>query len=86
MSELVPIFVSVPTEHIVILKSILESYEDLGIARTLDAEKGQVVILALGDSALELRGMLDSLQESLKLRYLPTPEDLSGDWLLSEEM
>ena len=79
-----PLFLKLPAEEIVTLKCLLESYEDFGELRTLDRERGEVVILAMPDLLIELRAMLDSVQDLLRLREIPPPDSLEGDWLLSE--
>ncbi|MFN8390072.1 MAG: DUF4911 domain-containing protein [Bdellovibrionota bacterium] len=79
-----PIFIKIAPEDIVWLKSILESYEDLGIIRTLNKEKGEIVILALADTEAELMGLLDSLKKDTDFRIIPAPEGLCEDWLLTE--
>lgn len=80
-----PIFIKLPTENIVMLKFLLESYEGLGILRTLDPQTGEVVILSLSSTAATVRELLTKLTDELKLRIVPAPEDLKGDWLLAEE-
>ncbi len=82
--NLCPIFLQIAPEDIVYLKSILESYEELGIIRTLDRQKGEIVILATKDMEQELRDLLNSLHEEVSFRIIPTPQGLCEDWLLSE--
>lgn len=84
-SDLFPIFLRLPPDNIVILQNILESYEDLGILRTLDSQAGEVVILAVRDTVNLVRELIQSLSE-YSIREIPQPVDLSGDWLLSEDL
>ena len=81
----VPLFVKLPPAHIVELKFLLESYEGLGIIRTLNQQTGEIVVLATTDTAAEARRVLESAAEALELRFVPTPESVSGDWLLADE-
>ena len=83
---LVPIFIRLPPEHIVSLKFIFETYEGIGVVRTLDAVTGDAVLLALEDTAQTAREILVSIADQLSLELTPPPASLEGDWLLSEEM
>ena len=84
-SDLAPIFLTVALEDIVYLKSILESYEELGIIRTLNKARGEIVILALKDTESELLALLESIRSEMSFRITPPPEGMAEDWLLSEE-
>ncbi len=62
----------VPPKEIVLLKSIIEGYDDFGVLRTLDPEKGLIEILAASDFTgevdrvlAELKGPLEILDASL---------------------
>ena len=83
--RLAPIFLTIASEDIVYLKSILESYEELGIIRTLNKDRGEIVILALPDTKHELLALLESLRDDLTFRITPPPPDAGEDWLLREE-
>ncbi len=78
------IFIKSPPEQIVSIKFILESYEGLGIVRTLNAERGLLVIIAPSDSMQTLRELLFSLKQDLRVEEIEMPGDLSSDWLLKE--
>lgn len=84
-TALSPVFIKLPTAQIVTLKFILESYEGLGVVRTLDAQKGEVVILAPADTVATLHELLESLRSDLQLRLVPAPPSVEGDWLLAAE-
>ena len=82
---LCPVFLRVPPEHIVFLKFILEGHEGIGIVRTLNAERADIVILALTDTVQDLHDLLDSLKPKLQFEIItPDPASLSDDWLLAE--
>lgn len=85
ITRLAPVFLTLDSEDIVYLKSILESYEELGVIRTLDRSRGSVVILAVPDSLAELHALLESLRGEMTFRITPPPEGAGEDWLLSEE-
>lgn len=82
--NLIPVFLRIDPQHIAELKFTLESYEGLGIVRTLDAERGDIVILALRDTHETLKLLLADLSPRLSFREIPPPESLKGDWLLYE--
>lgn len=84
--NLITIFLKLPAENIVFLLFYLESYESLGILRTLDSTKGEVVILAPESSKDELDRFLRSVEDELLLEYVDRPKSLDRDWLLSEEL
>lgn len=70
MSALKPIFLRIRSEEIVFFKSVLESYDDLGIIRTLDQRRGEIVILALESTIFEVERLLASLAGSVEFeRY-----------------
>jgi len=79
------IFFKLPPEHIVTIKFIMESYEGLGIVRTLSAERGRLVIIAPQDSMQTLRELLKSLEKELSLEIMDTiPSEAHIDWLVKE--
>lgn len=82
---LTPIFLKLPSEHIVLLKFILESYEGLGILRTLNSQTGEVVILAVEETLGIVNQVLETLEDELHLRRIPPPASVAEDWLLREE-
>lgn len=85
MSALVPIFLKIAPEHIAFLKFAVESYEDIGIVRTLDRTTGEVVVLALSDTVFHVRQVLQSLTPGIDIELLESPTNIEGDWLLAEE-
>jgi hypothetical protein len=78
------IFIKLPPEHIVTIKFILESYEGLGIIRTLNAERGRLVLIAPGDSMQTLKGLLKSLKNEIFVEEIDIPPEANSDWLMYE--
>lgn len=79
------VFIKLPPEHIVTIKFILESYEGLGIVRTLNAERGRLVIIAPADSMQTLHELLKSLEKEISLEILSNmPPEARTDWLMKE--
>lgn len=80
------VFLKLPPENIAFLKFILESYEGLGIIRTLSVKRGEVVILSPTDSFTPLQELLEDLEPELKHHQIPPPqESISADWLLASD-
>lgn len=87
--QICPIFLKLSPEHIAQLKFTLESYEGIGILRTINPSRGEVVILAIADTEPVVKSMLDDLSRELDIAVVDEPEDLGSDWLfevIAEEL
>jgi hypothetical protein len=82
--ELHPIYLEVGPEHIAYIKFIFESYEEVGIIRTVDRKKAIIVLLAAEHFLEVARAILDSLREETALVEIPPPDDVPDDWLMAE--
>ena len=88
LGEFRPVFLRLPPEKIVELKALLESYDELGVLRTLNRKTGVVVILTLSDLAETLDALLGSVTVELGLQR-GTPEEfgladsLGEDWMVT---
>jgi hypothetical protein len=71
-------------EHIAYVKFIFESYEEVGIIRTVDRKKAIIVLLAMNDFLDTARAILESLKSEVTLREIPPPTNSSDDWLMAE--
>ena len=78
-----PIFLKLPRENIAFLKFVLETYEGLGELRTLDGERGEVVILAPKDTVKDIKTMLNNLLPQTRHREIVAPDSIINDWLLN---
>jgi hypothetical protein len=81
---LVPIYLEICPSNIAYIKFILESYEEVGIIRTIDRKKAIIVLLAVSDFIEVARAIVKSLQQEVTLIEIPPPPDLSDDWLMTE--
>lgn len=81
---LCPVFLKLPPENIVQFMFLLEGYDGLGVVRTLDPGKGEIVVLALKDTVADVRNVIAAVSETVQVREIPPPESLNGDWLLAE--
>lgn len=84
-SSFIPIFLKLPPKNIVFLKFILESYEGLGIVRTLNRPSGEVVILALKDTQKTIFELLASLPKDYGFQIIDGSNyELSDESLLRD--
>jgi hypothetical protein len=82
--DLHAIYLETLPEHIAYVKFIIESYEEVGIIRTVDRKQAIIVLLAVADFVEVARNILQSLKHEVPLREIACPADLSDDWLLAE--
>jgi hypothetical protein len=82
--ELDLIYLEMPPEHIAYVKFIFESYEEVGIVRTVDRQKSIIVLLTMPDFNGVARAILDSIKNDVPLREIPRPEDAHDDWFMVE--
>ena len=80
------IFLKLSPLKIVELKFTLESYEGIGIIRTLNKNIAEVVIIATKDSLSIVNDVLDSLKQELDFTVIPPPASINDDWLLAENI
>ena len=83
--DLKAFYLRIPPEHIVLLKFLVESYEGLGVLRTLNRHTGEVVVLAPFESEETVGELLEELRGELSLEDLEIPEGAGEDWLLYSE-
>ena len=84
MTALQLIYLETPPEHVAYVKFIVESYEEVGIIRTVDRRKAIIVLLATPDFAGVAREILRSLMREVPLKEIERPADVSADWLMTE--
>ena len=82
--ELREIYLDTFPEHIAYVKFIFESYEEVGIIRTVDRKKAIIVLRAMGDFLDTARSILTSIQRDVPLLEIPRPADMGDDWLMTE--
>jgi hypothetical protein len=78
------IYLETPPEHIAYIKFIFESYEEVGLIRTVDRRKSIIVLLAMDDFLDTARAILESLKRDVPLIEVPRPAELLDDWLMAE--
>jgi hypothetical protein len=82
--QLHDIYLELSAAHIAYVKFIFESYEEVGIIRTVDNEKSVIVLLAMSDFLDTARKILDSIGKDIPLREIPRPVKMKDDWLMAE--
>lgn len=82
--ELQEIYLEIAPEDIAYIKFIFESYEEVGIIRTVDRKKSIIVLLAMSDFIDSAHAIIDSLKQDIPLAEIPRPADLSDDWFMVE--
>jgi Domain of unknown function (DUF4911) len=78
------IYLETLPEHIAYVKFIFESYEEVGIIRTIDRKKAIIVLLAMDDFLSTARSILDAIKGDVPLQEIPRPSDVGDDWLMTE--
>ena len=82
--ELQAVYLETPPEQIAYVKFIFESYEDVGIIRTVDRKKAIIVLLAVKDFVGAARAILAALKQEVPLVEIPKPADVIDDWFMAE--
>ena len=81
--DLIEIYLRIRREDIALLKFVIESYEGIGIVRTIDRKKATVVVLAMPDLIDHVRAVLESLREDMDWYEIPPPPE-QDDWLMQK--
>lgn len=82
--NLIEIFLEIHPRDIAYLKFVIESYEGVGIVRTVNQQMAIVDLLVVEDSMQIARSILASLQQEVSLVEISRPPDIGEDWLLQE--
>jgi hypothetical protein len=77
-------YLEVAAAHIAYIKFIFESYEEVGIIRTVDRKKAIIVLLAMNDFVAVARAILASLEREVPLREIARPANVQDDWFMVE--
>ncbi len=82
--DLTEIFLEISPEDIAYVKFIFESYEGVGLVRTVDQKKSIIDILVVDDFQETARSIVLSLNHEVKMKEVPRPRGIGDDWLLRE--
>jgi len=58
--------IKVPGSRVAFLQSLFESYEGVGSVRTIDIQRGEVIIMTTPDQLAECKQILENEKETLK--------------------
>ncbi len=83
-SSVVPIYLRVAPADIAFVKFVFESYEGVGIVRTIDRHVAVIVVLAVADFLDTAREILESLQAAIPWTEVDAPPLPADDWLMRE--
>lgn len=82
--QLHSIYLELAPADIAYIKFIFESYEEVGIIRTVDNRQAIVVLLAMDDLIDVARAILASIRRDITVREIPRPADTKDDWFMTE--
>ncbi|MEK7341503.1 MAG: DUF4911 domain-containing protein [Candidatus Binatota bacterium] len=82
--DLHEIYLEIRPEDIAYVKFIFESYEGVGIIRTVDRTKAVIVLLVVEDFLDVGRAVVACLKNEVPLAEVLRPEEIGDDWLLQE--
>jgi len=78
------LYFTIRPEDIAYVKFVLESYDGVGIIRTVDRWKAVIVALVVEDFLAAARALFASLKNEVDLAEIPRPADIGDDWLMRE--
>ncbi len=78
------IYLETAPENIAYIKFIFESYEEVGIIRTIDRKKAVIVLLAMDDFLATARKIVESIAQVRLVREISRPLDMTEDWFMAE--
>ncbi len=79
-----PIYLRVAPGDIALIKFLFESYEGVGIVRTVDARAAIIVVLAVHDFLGVAREIIRDLQAQVECVEVAAPLIEPDDWLMRE--
>ena len=83
-ATVVPLYMRVAPVDIALIKFLFESYEEVGIVRTIDRHTAVIVVLVASDFLADARAILDELQAKRLCQEEPAPPADGDDWLMRE--
>jgi hypothetical protein len=81
MRDVVAIYLRLPPREIAYVKFVFESYEGVGLVRTLDRRAATLVVLAAPDFETDARTIVRSLVDEGVCEETDPPAGWDGDWL-----
>jgi hypothetical protein len=79
-----PIYLRIAPADIALVKFLFESYEGIGIVRTVDRHAAIIVVLVVSDFLATARDLLAALQAQITITEVTAPPTQVDDWLMRE--
>jgi hypothetical protein len=79
-----PIYLRLAPADIALIKFVFESYEGVGIVRTIDPHLAIIVVLVLSDGLTTAREIIRDLQARFTCVEIDAPPIEPDDWLMRE--
>jgi hypothetical protein len=83
-SNVHPLYLQVAPADIALIKFVFESYEGVGIVRTIDPRLAIIVVLVVTDCLAVAREILRDLQTHIACVEIDAPPIEPDDWLMRE--
>jgi Domain of unknown function (DUF4911) len=83
-SAIHPLYLQVAPPDIALVKFLFESYEGVGVVRTIDRRTAIIVILVVEDFLPIAREILRELGTRIACTEVDAPADEADDWLMRE--
>jgi len=85
MTDVVEIFLHVSRSDIAYIKFIFESYDGVGIVRTIDPHAAIIVILVAPDFVEPARRIVAAIKDRVPCVEISRPPQAASDWLLEPD-
>ena len=85
MTDAEAIYLRVRRADITYIQLLIESYEGIGIVRTLDRHAAIIVVLVAPDFTDTVREVLAEVSRQIPCVEIPKPAVASEDWLLTPD-
>lgn len=78
------IYLETAPENIAYVKFVIESYEEVGIIRTVYRKQAVIVLLTMPHFVDVAYKIIASLEKEVAIRIIPRPIETTDDWLMLE--
>ncbi len=85
MADVFEIFLRLRRQDIAYVKFIIESYEGMGIVRTVDRHAAIIVVLGTPELESTVREIIGAIARVVSCTEIPRPPEAATDWLLQPE-
>ncbi len=80
----IPLYLRIAPQDIAYVKFLIESYEEIGLVRTVDRHKAVIVFLIAEDFQADARAVVDEVLRTIECAVLPDAPADPDDWLMKE--